>query len=160
MSYLGSLVRLVSSTTQPYTAQGYILVYTGLDPHQDSSIDLLHTILLGLDKYVWHKTSSSWNEKKGKVFSRRLDLTSSLDGLSGSHEDPEYLVKYKNNLIGRQFKFIQQLGIFQLHQDLCSDLVFDLWKATGELGALLWYPVINHMEQYLVSQPLTGYCCC
>src|ERR1700743_2354165 len=80
MSYLGSLVRLVSSTTQPYTAQGYILVYTGLGPHQDSSIDLLHTILLGLDKYVWHKTSSSWNEKKGKVFSRRLDLTSSLDG--------------------------------------------------------------------------------
>ena len=35
---------------------------------------------------------------------------------------------------------------------MCNDIVFDLWKATGKLGALLWYPVINNMEQYLVSQ--------
>jgi len=57
-------------------------------------------ILLGLDKYVWHKTSSAWNEKKGKLFSTRMDLSSSLDGLSSSHEDAKYLVKYKNNLVG------------------------------------------------------------
>ena len=101
---------------------------------------------------MWHKTSSSWNEKKGKLFSTRLDLASSLDGLSSSREDAKYLVKYKNNLVGRQFKFIQQLGVFHLRRDMCSDLVFDLWKATGELGALLWYPVINNMEQYLVRQ--------
>lgn len=126
--------------------------FVGLDPHQDSSIDLLHTILLGLDKYVWHKTSSGWNEKKGRLFSLRMGLASSLDGLSGSCEDAEYLISYKNNLIGRQFKFIQQLAIFHLHRDMCNNLVFDLWKATGELGALLWYPVINDMEQYLVRQ--------
>lgn len=81
----------------------------------------------------------------------RMNLASSLDGLSGSREDAEYLVAYKNNLIGRQFKFIQQLAIFHLHRDTCNDAVFNLWKATGELGALLWYPVINNMEQYLVS---------
>ena len=126
--------------------------FVGLDPHQDSSIDLLHTILLGLDKYVWHKTSSSWNEKKGRLFLLRMGLASSLDGLSGSCEDTEYLISYKNNLIGRQFKFIQQLAIFHLHRDMCNNLVFDLWKATGELGALLWYPVINDMGQYLVRQ--------
>jgi hypothetical protein len=123
-----------------------------LDPHQDSSIDLLHTILLGLDKYVWHKTSSAWNEKKGKLFSLRMNLASSLDGLSGSREDAEYLIRYKNNLVGRQFKFIQQLAVFHLRRDMCNDLIFDLWKATGELGALLWYPIINDMGQYLVSQ--------
>ena len=127
-------------------------IYIGLDPHQDSSIDLLHTILLGLDKYVWHKTSSAWNEKKGKLFSIRLDLASSFNGLSGSHEDAEYIIKYKNSLVGRQLKFIQQLAIFHLRRDMCSNLIFDLWKATGELGALLWYPVIKNMEQYLVSQ--------
>lgn len=116
-------------------------------------------ILLGLDKYVWHKTSSAWGEKKGKLFSIRLDLASSLDGLSGSREDAEYLLKYKNNLVGRQFKFIQQLGILHLRRDLCSDLVFDLWKATGELGALLRYPVIDNMEQYLVSGTVTSPSC-
>ncbi|KAF9786365.1 hypothetical protein BJ322DRAFT_1099898 [Thelephora terrestris] len=123
----------------------------GLDPHQDSSIDLLHTILLGLDKYVWHKTSSAWNEKKGKLFSLRMNLASSLDGLSGSREDAEYLIRYKNNLVGRQFKFIQQLAVFHLRRDMCNDLIFDLWKATGELGALLWYPIINDMGQYLAD---------
>ncbi|KAF9780518.1 hypothetical protein BJ322DRAFT_1011992 [Thelephora terrestris] len=117
----------------------------------DSSIDLLHTILLGLDKYVWHKTSSAWNERKGTLFALRMDLASSLDGLSGSREDARYLIKYKNNLVGRQFKFIQQLAIFHLRRDMCNDLVFDLWKATGELGALLWYPIINNMEQYLAD---------
>ena len=81
-----------------------------------------------------------------------MNLASSLDGLSGSREDAEYLVKYKNSLVGRQFKFIQQLAVFHLRQDMSNDLVFDLWKATGELGALLWYPVINNMEQYLVSK--------
>lgn len=74
-----------------------------------------------------------------------------MDGLSGAREDAEYLVAYKNNLIGRHFKFLQQLATFHLHHDMCNDTVFDLWKATGELGALLWYPMINNMEQYLVS---------
>ena len=129
-----------------------------MDPHQDSSIDILHTILLGIDKYVWHKTSSTWNEKKAKLFSTWLNLASLLDGLSGAREDAEYLVAYKNNLIGRHFKFLQQLATFHLHHDMCNDTVFDLWKATGELGALLWYPMINDMEQYLVSY-LKIVCC-
>jgi hypothetical protein len=61
------------------------------------------------------------------------------------------MVAYKNKLVARQYKFVQQLVVFYLHRDLCDDLVFDLWKAVGELGALLWYPEITHMEEYLVS---------
>ncbi|KAF9779423.1 hypothetical protein BJ322DRAFT_1167229 [Thelephora terrestris] len=81
----------------------------------------------------------------------RPDLLMFGHGLSGSREDARYLIKYKNNLVGRQFKFIQQLAVFHLRRDMCNDLVFDLWKATGELGALLWYPIINNMEQYLAD---------
>jgi hypothetical protein len=45
---------------------------------------------------------------------------------------------------------LQQIGVFQLH-DLCTPLILDLWKATGELGAYLWFPEIKDMRVYLVS---------
>ncbi|KAK6984274.1 hypothetical protein R3P38DRAFT_3452691 [Favolaschia claudopus] len=60
-----------------------------------------------------------------------------------------YIVKYKNGLTGKHFKILQQLGIFHLHNDLCGDNLFNLWKAAGELGALLWFPEICNQAQYL-----------
>jgi hypothetical protein len=66
-----------------------------------------------------------------------------------------YLVQYHNNLIGRHFKTLQQTAIFCLWDDLCSPLLLDLWKATGELGALLWYHEIKDLESYLVSPHIT-----
>jgi hypothetical protein len=61
-----------------------------------------------------------------------------------------YIVKYKNALIGKHFKILQQLGAFHLHEDICGKNLFELWKASGELGAMLWYPEIRNLEQYLV----------
>jgi hypothetical protein len=81
--------------------------------------------------------------------------------------DSDYLVSYKNNLVGRHFKIITQLAIFHLHWVGLDRLSFDLWKATGELNALLWYPEIQDMAQYTVmlilvakdAQPtLTWFC--
>jgi hypothetical protein len=67
------------------------------------------------------------------------------------------MLQYKNSLIGRQLKAIQQLGIFCLANSsdtpnfgVSKDL-FDLWKYNGELGALLWVPEITDMKSYLVS---------
>lgn len=34
---------------------------------------------------------------------------------------------------------------------MCSPEIFELWKATGELGAFLWIPEIRDMDTYLVS---------
>lgn len=59
------------------------------------------------------------------------------------------MVQYKNSLIGKHFKTLQQLGVFHLH-GLCTPKVFDLWKASGEFGALLWYHEIKDMAGYLV----------
>ncbi|KAJ6536221.1 hypothetical protein B0H19DRAFT_1213746 [Mycena capillaripes] len=82
-----------------------LLSIKGLDPHQDSPCEILHAILLGDNKYVWHETRTR----------------------------------------------LKQLGIFHLHDDLCSPYVFDLWRASGELGALLWLPVIRNMRQHLAD---------
>lgn len=59
-------------------------------------------------------------------------------------------MQYKENLIGKHFKALQQLTIFHLDDTMCPKLVQDLWKATGELGALLWFTEIDDMTTYLV----------
>ncbi|KAJ7488709.1 hypothetical protein B0H11DRAFT_2405755 [Mycena galericulata] len=120
-----------------------------IDPHRDTPGEILHTYLLGNDKYVWHDTTKSWDPKKEETFASRLQA-SCLGGLSIPPPRPRYVVQYKNSLIGKHFKMLQQLAVFHIH-DLCSPLVFDLWKATGELGALLWYPIIKDMDSYLVD---------
>ncbi|KAJ7907479.1 hypothetical protein B0H13DRAFT_1618370, partial [Mycena leptocephala] len=100
------------------------------DPHSDTPGEILHTYLLGNDKYVWHDTTKNWDDKKGDIFASRLQ-GSSINGLSIPPPRPQYVVQYKNSLIGKHFKMLQQLGVFHLH-DLCAPLVFDLWKATGD----------------------------
>ncbi|KAF8143985.1 hypothetical protein K438DRAFT_1910992 [Mycena galopus ATCC 62051] len=127
-----------------------LLKVQGLDPHQDSPCEILHSILLGDDKYIWHATNSAWNKIKEDQFALRLQ-SSSIDGLNLTSLRGRYIVKYKNALIGKHFKVLQQLGAFHLHEDLCGKNMFNLWKASGELGALLWYPEIRNQEQYLVD---------
>ncbi|KAJ7182641.1 hypothetical protein C8R43DRAFT_1083606 [Mycena crocata] len=135
------------------TPESYALLAADdrIDPHRDTPGEILHTYLLGNDKYVWHDTTKVWDEAgtKADLFASRL-ASSSICGLSIPPPRPRYIVKYKNSLIGKHFKMLQQLGVFSMH-DLCSPLLFDLWKATGELGALLWFPQINNMDQYLAD---------
>jgi len=128
-----------------------LLNIAGLNPHQDTPCEILHTYLLGLDKYLWHDTNKVWDKKKDDLFALRLQ-GSSIDGLSLASLRAQYLVQYKNSLIGKSFKALQQLAIFHFHDsDLCSGPLFDLWRANGELGALLWFPEIEDIDQYLVS---------
>ena len=61
------------------------------------------------------------------------------------------LVNYKKNLVGKNFKWISQLAVFSLHWGACDLITFDLWKATGELGALVWYQKILDIDQYTVG---------
>ncbi|KAJ7831753.1 hypothetical protein B0H14DRAFT_2592432 [Mycena olivaceomarginata] len=78
-----------------------LLRLRGLDSHRDSPCEILHTILLGEDKYVWHETTKAWNDEQD--------------------------------------------------DKLCSPELFELWKANGVLGALLWFPEIKDMDQYLAD---------
>ncbi len=119
-----------------------------MDPHRDTPVEALHTYQLGNDKYVWHDTSKSWDKAKDELFGIRLQSTS-IDGLSIPPIRARYLVQYKNSLIGKHFKTLQQVGIFHLH-GLASDLLLDIWKATGELGGHIWCTEIADLETYLV----------
>ncbi|KAF5384429.1 hypothetical protein D9615_003465 [Tricholomella constricta] len=126
-----------------------LLNIRGIDPHQDTPVEILHTWLLGNDKYLWHDTNKQWDKKKDGTFAVRLQ-SSSIDGLTLPQIRADYLVQYKNSLIGKHFKILQQLGVFHVY-DLCSDSLFRLWKAAGELGALIWFPEISNMPTYLAD---------
>ncbi|THU81202.1 hypothetical protein K435DRAFT_565165, partial [Dendrothele bispora CBS 962.96] len=126
-----------------------LLETRGIDPHLDTPGELLHSWLLGPDKYVWHSTSHGWNSDYESIFAVRLQ-SSCLDGLTIPPPRAEYMMKYKNSLIGKHFKSLQQLAVFHLH-GLCSSQLLNLWKATGELGAYLWMPEIRNLDIYLAD---------
>jgi hypothetical protein len=120
----------------------------GLDPTQDTPVEILHTILLGIVKYVWHMLHTSMSEEQQSLFIARLQSTD-IDGLEVPPFRAAYLMQYRNNLIGKNFKALMQTMIFHLH-GIVTPNQFTLVQAVGELGALLWIPEIDDMKAYLV----------
>jgi len=124
-------------------------LFSGFDPTQDSPIELLHTILLGVIRYGWFMSYCSWSSEKKITFAMRLQATTAL-GMNTPSIRAGYIMQYANSLIGRQLKIVVQTMVFHCY-DLLSPEMFTLWKAIGELTALLWLPVIDEMETFLVS---------
>lgn len=89
--------------------------------------------------------------KRNKLseFQARLNSVS-VDGLSINPIQAQYIVQYRNSLIGRHFKSIVQVIAFTLH-GLVDDNIRDIWAAAGNMVSLLWYTEIEDMEAYCVS---------
>ncbi|VDC00587.1 unnamed protein product [Peniophora sp. CBMAI 1063] len=118
----------------------------GLNIHQDTPVEILHSILLGIIKYIWRHSLSLWNDKIKATFVLRLQSTDIL-GLSVPPIRAGYLTQYGRSLVGRQLKTVGQTVVFHIH-DIVDKEVFDVWKAVGELTALLWLPEIDDMKEY------------
>jgi hypothetical protein len=112
-------------------------------------VEILHTILLGIVKYIWHNLHTSWQPTDQDLFVIRLESTD-IDGLSVPPIRSAYMMQYRNGLIGKHFKTLMQTMVFHVH-DIVSPDQFTLIKAMGALGAVLWVPEIDDMDQYLVS---------
>ncbi|KII84492.1 hypothetical protein PLICRDRAFT_179320 [Plicaturopsis crispa FD-325 SS-3] len=107
---------------QPGEKLNPLLLVEGLDVAQDTPVEILHTVLLGIIKYAWHGLHTSWKEKEQDLF-------------------------YRNGLIGKHFKTLMQTMVFHVH-DLVTPDEFILIKALGSLGAMLWVHEIENMDEY------------
>jgi hypothetical protein len=82
-----------------------------------------------------------------------------MDGLVAPDVRASYIWQYKDNLTGRHFRYISQTSTFHVY-DLVEEPLFELVKAIGFLGAALWVPEIDDMDEYTVwsyLQYLTGF---
>ncbi|KAJ6618968.1 hypothetical protein B0H10DRAFT_2371976 [Mycena sp. CBHHK59/15] len=131
---------------QPGDKVNPLLDISGLDPNRDTPVEILHTILLGIIKYVWYILHSGWSEAQRDLFVIRLQSTD-IDGLTIPPIRAAYMMQYRNGLIGKHFKTLMQTMVFHVH-DLVSPELFILVKSVSELGASLWVHEIGDMAKY------------
>jgi hypothetical protein len=121
----------------------------GLDIHIDTPTETLHTILLGVVKYLWGQAMFVMD--KGKSFERfaaRLRCIA-VNGLQ-TGPVPDYILTNRGSLNGKHFKVLVQTAIFCLYGLVSADL-FNCWYTLGRLTVLLWYSSIRNVDAYIVS---------
>ena len=97
---------------------------------------------------MWHNLHTSWSAADPDLFVICLESTD-IDGLNIPPIRAAYMMQYRNGLIGKHFKTLMQTMVFHVH-GIVSDEQFTFIKAMGSLGALLWVPQIENIDEYLV----------
>ena len=123
---------------------------SGLDPHEDTPVEILHVVLLGFIKYFWRDlVQNQINDEQKSLLIIRLNSLN-VDGLGISRLAGETLVNYAGSLTGRDFRAIAQVTPFVIYDMVPAD-VFDAWVALSTLVPLLWQPIIEDINAYSVS---------
>lgn len=128
-----------------------------LDAHQDTPVEILHTILLGFVKYMWKHIVTAIVERghgeigavdKAQLIARLNAL--SIDGLSIPRLRRAKLVAHATSLIGRDLKALAQLAIFAI-EPYATPTELAMWATMMQMMSLVWFPVIPDMADYIVS---------
>ncbi|KAG8746310.1 hypothetical protein FRC11_012758, partial [Ceratobasidium sp. 423] len=123
------------------------LLIPELDVNQDTPVEILHVILLGITKYFWRDAVSRQSQNGKEALRARID---SLD-VSGLHLYTlrgTTLVQYARSLTGRDFRAILQIGPLILH-GLVPDYVYNAWIALSHVAPLAFQPEIADINVYL-----------
>jgi hypothetical protein len=123
-------------------------LFVGLDITQHTPVDILHTFLLGIVKYIWQCLHASWSKAQMDTFVVRLESTD-IGGLNCPPMLAAYMMQYKDALIGKHYKRLVQTWAFHLSA-LASPSQLQLVRTAGELGAVLWIHKIEDMKPHTV----------
>ncbi|KAJ4465772.1 hypothetical protein C8J55DRAFT_410230, partial [Lentinula edodes] len=118
----------------------------GLNPHQDTPVEVLHVCLLGVVKYFWRDAVARTKKDHDILIARLASFDTT--GLGISPLAGRTLVTYAGSLTGRDFRAVVQVAPFVLH-GLIMDDQLELWKSLSALCTLIWQPKINDIDQYL-----------
>lgn len=120
----------------------------GLNVYEDTPVEILHTVSLGVVKYLWKFTTDALKGQGQdmKTFQTRL-ASLNEESLHIQKIRAAYIVEYKGALIGHQFKDLVQLVPFTLHNLTTID-IRDCWRRMGHFMALVWYPEIEDIDVY------------
>ncbi|KAJ7480287.1 hypothetical protein B0H11DRAFT_2421034 [Mycena galericulata] len=128
------------------------------DPTRDTPVEILHTILLGIVRYIWHISHTPWTDEQKRTCALCLQSTTTY-GLSIHAIRANYIMQYAGSLIGCQFKTIVQTNIFHVH-GLVTDHQFMAWRAAeirnlAEFMHLLppYFAVANGLDIFAVIDP-------
>ncbi|KAF7311880.1 hypothetical protein MIND_00198900 [Mycena indigotica] len=118
--------------------------------HADTPVEIIHTILLGAVRYVWHHLhSKQWSDEDRHLLAIHLESTD-ISNMNMPPMRAAYKIQYRNNLIGKDYKAIMQALVFHIH-GICTPEQFQLVKATADLGAWVWVPEIDDMPTYIAQ---------
>ncbi|KAF8607876.1 hypothetical protein BDV93DRAFT_487814 [Ceratobasidium sp. AG-I] len=127
-----------------------LLEMDGVDIHQDTPTEILHTVLLGVVKYFWAQSLFIIKkEHHMDTFQTRLRSINSA-GLGIPPILADYMCDYSGSLIGKHFKTLAQIMPFAI-QDLVPSSVQAAWLLIGRLVVLLWVTEIHALEIYLTE---------
>ncbi|KAF8192221.1 hypothetical protein K438DRAFT_1762221 [Mycena galopus ATCC 62051] len=144
------IAKLPPQTTSPVWRIKANRSLLGLDPHQDTPVEILHVILLGFVKYLWRDlVQLQLNNKDAKKELLATRLSSfDVSGLGISPLAGKTLVKYSGSLTGRDFRAIAQVAPFVVY-DLVSEDCFKTWQALSKIIPLIWQPDIEDIESHI-----------
>ncbi|KAJ7634017.1 hypothetical protein B0H17DRAFT_1164135 [Mycena rosella] len=114
----------------------------GLDPHQDTPVEILHVILLGFNQIK--------NAEQKALLVTRLN-SFDVTGLGISPLAGHTLVQYSGSLTGRDFRAIAQVAPFVAY-DLVSEDCLATWVALSKLVPLIWQPSIKDIDALLTAE--------
>ncbi|KAI6018600.1 hypothetical protein BKA83DRAFT_4464938 [Pisolithus microcarpus] len=121
----------------------------GLDPHQDTPVEVLHVILLGFVKYFWRDAISRLNDAQKAELQVRLS-SFNVSGLGIPPLAGQTLVQYAGSLTGRDFRAISQAAPFVLY-DLVPLECFEAFLALSSLVPIVWQPCIANIDEHLAA---------